>query len=129
MACEWERPRGAGGQQCSVTMARIAELPMGSLPMTYGLVEPNRVPIGAWPCLNDPATIGAIMMLALDYASPHRPALLRIRGDVAPTMENEMHWSIVDIQGRIVVAGKYRPGAYSLLEALLMILETNTERA
>lgn len=126
MICEWEQPRGAGGPQCSVTLARIAELPMGSLPVTYGVLEPDRVPPGAWPCLDDSATVGAIMMLALDHASPLRPALLRIRGDVAPTMENEMHWSVVDHKGRLVVAGKYRPDAYPLLEALTCILEIKT---
>jgi hypothetical protein len=123
MACEWEDAKGAGGHQCVVTMARVTELPMGSLPATYGLLEPNRVPSGAWPCLDDQATVGAIMMHAIDVASPHQPALLRIRRDVAPTMENEQHWSVVDYTGRLVVAGKFRPAAYPLLEALTCILE------
>ena len=126
MVCEWEQPGGAGGQQCTVTMARIAEFPRGSLPAAYGLLGPDRVPSGAWPGLDDAATVGAIMIHALEVASPHRPALLRIHGDVAPTMENEQHWSVVDHKGRLVVAGKFRPDAYPLLEALLAILEIKT---
>ena len=63
MWVNWERPRGAGGQQVMPTYARVAELPMGPLPLTYCLVDPSAVYRGSWPDLRDPATMGCLLAL------------------------------------------------------------------
>lgn len=61
MWIEWERPSGAGGHQWMPSAARVVDLPMGPLPITYGLVDPDSVWRDAWPVLSDPATRGVLL--------------------------------------------------------------------
>lgn len=63
MACVWDRPSGAGGQQITPTWARVVDLPMGPLPLTFCLVDSGSVYRGALPDLRDPATLGCLLAL------------------------------------------------------------------
>lgn len=63
MLCIWKPRGGAGGQQVMPTGARVADLPMGPLPVTFCLVDPSAVYSDAVPDIRDPATLGWILAL------------------------------------------------------------------
>lgn len=72
MACLWKRPGGAGGQQVLPTWARVADLPMGPLPLTFCIVDAGSVYRGALPDLTDPATLGCLLALVREaWSDPY----------------------------------------------------------
>jgi hypothetical protein len=54
------------------TWARVADLPMGPLPLTFCLVDHAKVYRGALPDLTDPATLGCLLALVREASGePH----------------------------------------------------------
>ena len=63
MLCYWKERGGASGQQVRPTSARVAELPMGPLPLAFCIGDPSAVYSNALPDLSDPATLGCLLAL------------------------------------------------------------------
>ena len=63
MMCYWKERGGASGQQVRPTSARVADLPMGPLPLAFCIVDPSAVYSNALPDLTDPATLGCLLTL------------------------------------------------------------------
>jgi hypothetical protein len=63
MLCYWKERGGASGQQVRPTSARVADLPMGPLPLAFCIVDPSAVYSNALPDLTDPATLGCLLAL------------------------------------------------------------------
>lgn len=109
MGSAWESSPSAGGQQVLPTFARVCDLPMGPMPLTYCVVDAHHVYATASPVWTDPATIGCLLHLAWEA-----------RGDGAVGLvcdEDAERWAVVDGSRGTLATG--RTAAEALLHAIL----------